>query len=62
MSLTTLERGYTLISMWREFLLPNPTFPIRAYNLPGVRLGSLRLVPASRLLRAANALAAVPTP
>ncbi len=41
---------------WREFLLPNPAFPIRAYNLPGVRIGSLRLVPASRLLKAANAL------
>jgi len=51
-------RGYTLILMqpWREFLLPNPTFPTRAYNLPGVRIGSLRLVPASKLLRAANAL------
>jgi hypothetical protein len=48
--------------MWREFLLPNPVFPIRAYNLPGVRLGSLRLVPASRLLKAANALTLLAKP
>jgi hypothetical protein len=46
-------------SQWREFLLPNAAFPIRAYNLPSVRIGSLRLVRASRLLRAANALALV---
>jgi hypothetical protein len=45
--------------MWREFLLPNPAFPIRAYNLPGVQLRSLRLVLAARLLRAANALTSV---
>jgi hypothetical protein len=43
----------------REFLLPNAVFSIRAYSLPGVRLGSLRLVPASGLLRAANALTSV---
>jgi len=54
-------RRYTLISMqpWREFLLPNAAFPIRAHNLPGVRLGSLRLVSASRLLKAANPLVPV---
>jgi hypothetical protein len=55
------HHGYTLTSMqpWREFLLPNAAFPIRAYNFPGVRIGSLRLVPASRLSRAANALTLV---
>jgi hypothetical protein len=47
---------------WCEFLLPNPTFPIRAYGLPEVRLGSVRLVPASRLLKAANALVMVAKP
>jgi hypothetical protein len=47
---------------WREFLIPNAAFPIRAYRLPGVRLGSLRLAPASRLLKPANALALVAKP
>ncbi len=44
----------------REFYIPNAAFPVRGYSLPGIRaLGSLRILAASRLMKAANTLAPV---